>query len=140
MCFIFSCTCSIFIGILKTGAEVLPPPDDVTSISVSSEYLTFVWNEPSINYNCSCFYYNIISENCGTCPQLTTNTSATCMNITADGKTCSFSVQTLLYQHSMGVNYRKSDPVVLLLQGNQFYNKYLAAKHYNICYEQQFAV
>ena len=38
--------------------------------------------------------YHITSTNCGVCPNITSNTSVTCTDISVDGRTCLVVIQT----------------------------------------------
>ena len=80
--------------------ELHPPPDNVHLGSVTSRALTFNWN--SVNTSCHAFAYSIASTNCGVCPINTTDTSVTCVNVSADGSVCMFQVQTTVCNNNHG--------------------------------------
>ena len=76
-------------------------------------HMTFKWSP--LLLNCPSLKYIITSEsNCGVCPNTTTNTTATCTDITIDGRTCNLFVQTEVCESIIG---EKSKPLKIKLQG-----------------------
>ena len=59
-----------------------------------SEKITFIWTQ-SIS-ECSAVQYRILALNCGTCPNTTTITTATCTDIPNDNIACTFTVQLVV--------------------------------------------
>ena len=77
------------------------PPDNVHLSSVDSRSLTFSWNP--VNSSChTALAYGIASRSCGICPNITTDTFATCVNVPVDGSVCLFQVQTTVCNDNHG--------------------------------------
>ena len=80
-----------------------PPPNDVRLKKGTADHLTFSWSGAS--FNCSMLHYRIVASNCGLCPEMTRNTTATCRGnyrqLTNDAP-CSFAVQTLVCGNTAG--------------------------------------
>lgn len=98
--------------------EPLPPPDHIYVGDITQTSLTFNWSRVQRNRSpqdncCSETVYNIIASNCGSCPNSTTSTTATCRNVTTDGSVCSFAVQTTLCGNIFG---QRSNEVTVLLK------------------------
>ena len=57
-----------------------------------------MWDDDPVSLNCPSYYYNITSNNCGTCPNSTNSPTATCFNFTAttSGVLCMFGVQVVV--------------------------------------------
>ena len=48
------------------------------------------------------FHYDIITSNCGSCPNTTTNTTAICTDVPTDGSVCTLAIQTVACGNIMG--------------------------------------
>ena len=102
-------------------AEPFPPPNDIHLSDIGPTHLTFSWNQSLLNYppwrpldgSCSTIY-NVITSNCGICPNSTTLTSTTCTNITIDGRICSLAIQTVVCGNIVG---HRSNSVMTPLKG-----------------------
>ena len=79
-----------------------PPPINVSAQCINNHQINFTWNEPDTN--CSAIHYNIISQNCGTCPNKTVSSTASCSDVAANQTaiTCSFAVQTVVCGNMTG--------------------------------------
>ena len=98
-------------------AEPFPPPNSIHLGVVGQTYLTFKWNHGTMNLqtdSCSNIVYHIDALNCGICPNSTASLSTTCTNITTDGSTCSFAVETIVCAHLIS---QRSEPVFAFLKG-----------------------
>lgn len=103
--------------------ESSPPPNDLYISDVSPTHLTFNWSP--LTLRCPSTRYLISTNgNCGTCPQSTASTSATCTNMTAtiNDRICSLTVQTEICGFIRG---ELSDPLLVKLNGNNYYHKKL---------------
>ena len=82
--------------------EPPPPPDNVHLSSVGSRTLTFSWNPVNSSCHVLSYMYIITSVNCGVCPNITTEASATCVSVSVDGSVCLFQVQTTVCNNNHG--------------------------------------
>ena len=75
-----------------------PPPINVMLRNLNRSRLVdlhFSWDP--IPRSCPAIQYHINTTNCGLCPQNTTSLDVTCsVNVTAERRNCTFSVQTSL--------------------------------------------
>ena len=94
------------------NAESSQSPNDVRLSYVQSGRITFNWT--SVDALCDSISYNIISSNCGRCPSMTTNTTATCSDVMALGQVCTFAVRTVVCGNITG---NMSHPVHVILRG-----------------------
>lgn len=101
-------------------APFLPPNE----VHISSVYLeedtvsgsiTFNWS--SVKDNCPALLYDLISINCGSCPDISINNEATCHNISV-GNVCTFAVNTLACETIMG-DPSSSVSITAILKGKQ---------------------
>ena len=86
-----------------TPTEPPYPPTDVGLFNVSLKHLTFIWNEADLPSDCPNLHYRVVASNCGQCPEITSNTTATCVgnytniNFRDDIQPqCSFAVQAVV--------------------------------------------
>ena len=82
-----SCTC-------HADSESFPPPQRIHLIRVNSTEIVFSWDQTE---NCPSISYNILSRNCGICPNSTNATSVSCYNfiISESITICTFMVETV---------------------------------------------
>lgn len=76
--------------------EPFPPPEPISLTRVNATEMVFSWNQTQ-SY-CPSLQYNIISTNCGNCPDTTNFTSVTCFDFpTSDSATvCTIMVQAVI--------------------------------------------
>lgn len=106
--------------------ESFPPPASVHLVQVNSSRMVFYWNMSTNSY-CPSLHYNILSMNCGICPDTTENTEVTCFNfIPSDSTTvCSFMVQVVICNNSdTPLSGDFSSPAVVNLTGMSYYTHY----------------
>lgn len=99
-------------------ADPLPPPSNVTLINVNRTQLTFSWDP--VGTNCLAIKYNILAENCGSCPDKSNTTTAVCINQQPqpnEGIICTFRVQIEVCEAIIG---GASDPSTATLRGGNF--------------------
>ena len=96
-------------------AEPFPSPNGMFLSDIGPTHMTFKWSP--LLLNCPSLKYIITSErsNCGICPNTTTNTTATCTDMTIDGQTCNLFVQTEVCESIIG---EKSKQLEVKLKGN----------------------
>ena len=106
-------------------AVMVSSPNNIRVIDIKPNQLTFAWND-SVNLqhtysfsNTDSIVYNIISSNCGTCPNSTTLLSATCVDFVADGSVCSFALQAVVCGNRFSPI---SDPVKIQIKGIKLTN------------------
>lgn len=81
--------------VFSTSIDPLPPPSNINWERIGIEELMFSWS-PVIS-NCSSVHYNIRDSNCGICPNSTTGTNVTCLNVsTSHVSMCMLAVQTVM--------------------------------------------
>ena len=108
-------------------AVMVSSPDNIRVTDVKPKRLTFIWND-SVNLqqthsfsDTDSIVYNIISSNCGTCPNSTSSLSATCVDFIADGSVCSFALQAVVC--AVGSRFSPiSDPVKIQIKGIKLTN------------------
>ena len=87
-----------------------PPPTDAYVVDLSLRQVVFKWS--SVSSTCHQIRYNIISNNCGQCPDITTHTTATCTGIPTNDQQCTFALQTIVCNNLIG-NTSKEIQIVL---------------------------
>ena len=81
------------------STEPIPPPSDTTISRIVEDFegnfsLTFIWSP--VIFNCPSLHYTIAS-NCGSCPNNTTRTTATCRGVPVSvGDCCVFTIQSVV--------------------------------------------
>ena len=79
----------------KSYPAPLPPPEEITWKRITSDKINFQWSP--VNSICSNVKYNVLTSNCGTCPNTTASTTITCNNaIESDIIECRVYVQTVV--------------------------------------------
>ena len=71
-----------------------PPPEDVQLLDANSTHLTFNWT--SVSSNCPAISYQIVADNCGDCPNVTSDTTVTCDWSFTEENVCTFAVRTVV--------------------------------------------
>ena len=93
--------------------EPFSPPVDIYLSDIGTKHLSIAWSP--LHFNCPSITYMITSNgNCGRCPGNTTNTNATCTDVTANGQICTLYVQTVICGHIIG---DKSNQLFVKLKG-----------------------
>ena len=106
--------CHILISCMHLYSTVpFPPPTDVYIVDLSLRQVVFKWS--SVSSTCHHIRYNIISNNCGHCPDITTHTTATCTGILASGQQCTVALQTIVCNNLIG---NTSKEIEIVLRGN----------------------
>ena len=90
-----------------------PPPDNLYLADVQAGKLIFNWTS-IISNNCSTLQYSITSD-CGTCPNATNRTTATCsdLQLTTNARLCHFRVSS----HACSLVGHPSSPIAVVLKG-----------------------
>ena len=105
-------------------------PTDISLTNVGRAQLTFTWSH--VSQRCSALYYNVLTFNCGECPNTTTSNSITCHNVLVIPQNpphfCTLIVQSVVCGNINGIN---SEPLVILLQGQ--YSYYYYKTYYLVC-------
>lgn len=112
-------------------ADPLPPPSNVMLTSVNRTQLTFSWDPPDNASDCLAVKYNILTENCGSCPMKSNTTTVDCTNPQPQpnpGTTCAFTVQTEVCD---GVVGGASDTHVARLRGKKASIYYVLTRVHN---------
>ena len=95
------------------------PPDNVQLVGVSTAGLLFSWNQTQ---TCPSLRYNINqSENCGQCPNTTTDTSVNCSDFSLSNfiNLCTFAVQAVICGNNGTPLFGNfSDFIIVNLTGN----------------------
>ena len=60
----------------------------------------FSWSPAAPDH--SALRYDIITSNCGNCPNTTTNTTAICTDVPTDGSVCTLAIQTVVCGNIIG--------------------------------------
>ena len=96
--------------------EINSPPDDIRVTNINSKQFTLHWTPP-VNL-CPVIAYDITTNNCGecSCPNTTTDTFATCTNLTIDGQVCLVVIQIRACQNNP--KYSSTANLTLVLRGN----------------------
>ena len=105
------------IIVLCNCYHTAPPPDNVHLAQVSRNVLSFQW--VSVQLVCSDITeYKINAVGCGACPNITLNTSVTCVvsNILTSNTVCVLSVKTTV----CGFQSNSSEAVTSMLKGMQY--------------------
>lgn len=89
------------------------PPTDVYIVDLSLRQVIFKWS--AVSSTCLQIRYNIVSHNCGECPDITTHTTATCTGIPTNGQQCTFTLQTIVCNNLIG---NTSKEIQIVLRGN----------------------
>ena len=101
-------------------AVMVSSPNNIRVIDVKPKRLTFTWNDSEnlqqthIFSDTDSIVYNIIASNCGTCPNSTTSLSATCVDVIADERVCSFALQAVVCGNRFSPI---SDPMKIQIKG-----------------------
>ena len=104
--------------------EPIPPPSNIHLIDVAQTHLIFHWNQLTSDLqwagsgSCSSFVYNIIASNCGSCPNSTSSSFTTCINMTINGSTCLFAVETKVCGNIVG---HTNNTISVFLDGRYHY-------------------
>ena len=78
-----------------------PPPNDVYLVEANSTQLSFQWRQ--ISARCPAVQYRIVASNCGQCPNITPNTTATCTGpFPLNDVQCLFALQTIVCDDIVG--------------------------------------
>lgn len=81
------------IIIMPTAAVPLPPIDDITWTVVGS-ILIFHWSP--VGNTCPAIRYEILASDCGSCPNKTTQTTVTCVDVPSGVNICTFAAQAVI--------------------------------------------
>ena len=71
-------------------------------VDTISKQIMFEWSTVAPYCDSPSLHYNILASNCGSCPTTTTNTTVTCTDVPTDGTTCTFAVQTVVCEETVG--------------------------------------
>ena len=77
-----------------------PPPNDVYLVEAGPSQLIFQWS--LVSSSCHVIQYHIVAVNCGQCPNITSNNTASCTGILIDGHQCMFALQTIVCDGIVG--------------------------------------
>ena len=77
-----------------------PPPNDIYLVEAGPSQLIFQWS--SVSSSCHVIQYRIVAVNCGQCPNITTNNTASCTGIVIDGHQCMFALRTIVCDDTVG--------------------------------------
>jgi hypothetical protein len=88
--------CLWIIYIIKINAVPFPPPDAISLalVNFNPKEITFSWSP--VATDCPSIQYNILASNCGSCPNTTNHTTATCTDLPSDGSVCTLAVETVV--------------------------------------------
>ena len=97
-------------------AGVLPPPDTIFVVNISSQKLIFHWNP--VFPECQHVTYSITSSNCGDCLN-TSSTSVTCsnFNVSTNATVCTLTVRSIVCANIVG---DEATSVNVFLKGIQY--------------------
>ena len=94
--------------------DSISPPNNTYLAEVSRGQLKFKWftNDGMCPTN---YTYAILSSNCGACPNITVNTTATCHVL--NNRVCTFAVQIMVCGHVFGNTSVQS--ITVMVKGTQ---------------------
>ena len=79
-------------------------------MAANSDELIFQWN--TVTPSCEAIHYQINASNCGHCPNVTNDTTITCVDFSLDNQVCLLAVRTVVCDNITG-NESRSIQVTL---------------------------
>lgn len=111
----------LFKHIPILNSDPFSPPQNIRLTGVKDSELIFSWNEAGI---CPSLSYNIVSRNCGVCPNSTSATSVTCTNFTLTGTItlCALMIEAVICSEGMPIVGFTNTSTVVNLTGKACHN------------------